>query len=140
MRCRNQNSNAQVGWSLSSEHLLKKLAVEHDYDWNKVALQMKNELGGNFGDEDVCERRHALLSLGTNEMKTPAEDSESGAFQFPPTTTTKPLSAFLNEGARKSFTEILEAGDGLLDGRKETRRPLSLPTSNADSEDDDITL
>ena len=144
MRCRKQNfSNVQMGWTDRSERTLKKLAVDHDYDWSKVALQMKHEFGADFGDEDALERRHALLSLSAeivNEVE--AEDGESGAFQFPPTATTKPLSAFLTEeGVRKSFAEILQGGgDGMLDGSEEENRPPSLPTSNATNEEDDVAV
>ena len=143
MRSRKQ-SDAQMGLE-RSEHLLKKLAAKHDYNWSKVALEMKHEFGAEFADEDALERRHALLSLsaGTDEMEV--EGGDPGAFHITTTTTAKPLSAYLNkDGMRKSFEDVLEASDDLLDGsdeeRPEANRPLSLPSSNAANEDDDVSV
>ena len=63
-----------------SEHLLKKPAAKHNYNWSKVALEMKHEFGDEFADEDTLERRHALLSLTSGTYEMGAEVADPGAF------------------------------------------------------------
>ena len=45
-----------------NEHLLKKLAAKHNYNWSmQLALEMKHDFRAEFADEDTLDKRHALL-------------------------------------------------------------------------------